>query len=123
MPELPRGTVEVIHLIAHYSDTMDLVEAEANAQAQLIEALSEYREFNPVELKIIIEQGIQARFDIVVALLIATLAESQGWPVDTHDQEREALKDTLRLVKHHTELSLINKFNEQREAEDEDEEV
>ena len=112
MTELPTGQQEILEIVAHYSDTLDLVEAEQNAHAKLIEVLTEGYVFQPIMLKIVMEQSLQARLDMLTSLVVQALADAGGWPVHQYDQERKALRDAMRLVKHHVEIGLLEGFME-----------
>jgi hypothetical protein len=113
--------VDVMTLIEAYSeDHFDLVEALAASQNQLMDAVIDRNgQFTPVELKVMIEQGISARLDILVSMIVAALADQGEWSKTQQDQERQAMKDAMRLVKNHVELMVIQGMEGMEEDADE----
>lgn len=103
------GTIMEL-IIAYSPENLDIVEAIENAQDMLVDSVVLKGDINPLELKAVVETGLKARLDILVGMVINLTASLLEWPIEEADQEREALRDGLTLVKHHVERLRIEEL-------------
>lgn len=118
-----RYSVESVgQVVALYSPELDLHAAQETAHTQLMSILDDMGlTLDPVEVKILVEQSVSARFDIMAAMLVQVLTEIRGWDSSEADQELAALRDMLRLVKHHTDIRMLQLLQESDDENLEDE--
>ena len=120
MSDRLRGDQDLVELIGHYSPTLDLVDAVNNARESSFEALTGLGEMTISMVKVLIDSTVQARLDVLTALVVSSLAQAGDWKIDIYDQERKALKDAMLLVKYHLETELYQAFADKDEEDDDE---
>lgn len=116
----------VLSLVEAYDPKgLNLQSAMFASQMNLITMIQATPNFSPVELKIIIEQGISARLDYIVGMLLAAIMGESDWSEGQLDQEARTVSDSLSLIKSHVEAMTVAELVTARTEgkDDEDEEV